>query len=168
MSVTSVPIADQHRYFEQIERLVQSHTLRRAESLCRLLRYLAEHEFSSPGIALKEYQIATEVLGRPEDFDPQADSAVRVQAGRLRLKLAEYYNHEGVNDTIIVEVPHGAYTVNFQERGAAPSPSASIPVCTPPSVDGRPDREGLPQRPARHSTIAVAVVSSLLSLALRN
>src|SRR6516225_3912124 len=98
MSVTSVQIADKPRYFEQIEKLVHSHTLRKAESLCKLLRYLAEHELSQPGTTLKEYQIATEVFGRRGDFDPQADSAVRVQAGRLRLKLLDYYNHEGRDD----------------------------------------------------------------------
>jgi len=40
--------------------------------LCKLLRYLAEHSLDHPGIALKEYQIATEVLGRPAGFDPRA------------------------------------------------------------------------------------------------
>ena len=73
MSVTPVQIADKQLYFEQIEKLVHSHTLRKAESLCKLLRYLAEHELSQPGTTLKEYQIATEVFGRPEDFDPQSD-----------------------------------------------------------------------------------------------
>ena len=81
MSVTSVQIVDRERYLSQIEKLVHSHTLRKAESLCKLLRYLAEHELSQPGTSAKEYQIATEVFGRPEDFDPQADSAVRVKPG---------------------------------------------------------------------------------------
>ena len=65
---------------------------------------------------LKEYQIATEVFGRPENFDPQADSAIRVQAGRLRLKLLDYYNHEGVSDSIVVEMPAGSYVLNFHDR----------------------------------------------------
>jgi len=107
MSVTSVQIADKERYLTQIEKLVHSHTLRKAESLCKLLRYLADHALTQPGIPLKEYQIATEVFGRSVDFDPQSDSAIRVQAGRLRLKLVDYYTHEGVHDTVIVEVPNG-------------------------------------------------------------
>jgi hypothetical protein len=82
-----------------------------------LLRYLAEHSLDHPGVALKEYQIATEVLGRPPGFDPQSDSTVRVQAGRLRVKLAEYYNHEGTNDPILVEIPKGSYVLSFQLRG---------------------------------------------------
>src|SRR5215469_13730345 len=145
MSVTPVQIVDKQRYFEQIEKLVHSHTLRKAESLCKLLRYLAEHELSQPGTTLKEYQIATEVFGRPEDFDPQADSAVRVQAGRLRLKLLDYYNHEGLNDDIIVEVPYGAYAVNFHDRevvvprpGPLPAPQREV---APPGDNGQVQRK---------------------------
>ena len=55
----------------EIDRLVNSHTLHGSESLCKLLRYLADHAIRKPGVALKEYQIATEVFGRPADFDPQ-------------------------------------------------------------------------------------------------
>lgn len=134
MSVTSVQIADKQRCLEQIEKLVHSHTLRKAESLCKLLRYLAEHELSNPGTTLKEYQIATEVFGRAEDFDPQADSAIRVQAGRLRLKLVDYYHDEGVNDPIVVEVPHGAYSLSFHEREVKPAGPILVPAPSAPEV----------------------------------
>ncbi|MGH9546587.1 MAG: hypothetical protein ACRD23_15370 [Terriglobales bacterium] len=92
-----------------------------SESLCKLLRYLAEHALDHPGSPLKEYQIATEVFGRPPDFDPQHDSTIRVQAGRLRIKLAEYYSTEGAEDSLIVEVPKGSYVVSFHHRAAGPA-----------------------------------------------
>src|SRR5215471_9069910 len=166
MSVTPVQIADKRRYFDQIEKLVHSHTLRKAESLCKLLRYLAEHELSQPGTTLKEYQIATEVFGRPQDFDPQADSAVRVQAGRLRLKLLDYYNHEGVNDDIIVEVPYGAYAVHFQERDVAvPRPGpVPVPAAQPdiaPPIDDNPAR-----RKTTPWIVALAALAALLAVAV--
>jgi hypothetical protein len=97
----------------EIDRLVNSHTLHGSESLCKLLRYLAEHAIRKPGVALKEYQIATEVFGRPTEFDPQLDSLVRVQAGRLRSKIAEYYASEGAEDPILVELPKGTYALAF-------------------------------------------------------
>ena len=87
-----------------------------SESLCKLLRYLAEHALDHPGSPLKEYQIATEVFGRSPNFDPQSDSTIRVQAGRLRLKIAEYYASEGANDPIQVEIPKGTYVVSFHRR----------------------------------------------------
>jgi hypothetical protein len=74
---------------------------------------LAKHALDHPGASLKEYQIATEVFGRQTDFDPQLDSMVRVQAGRLRTKLAEYYSNEGVDDSVWVELPKGTYVISF-------------------------------------------------------
>jgi hypothetical protein len=161
MSVTSVQIVDRERYLNQIEKVVHSHTLRKAESLCKLLRYLAEHELSQPGTSPKEYQIATEVLGRPEDFDPQADSAVRVQAGRLRLKLLDYYSHEGAADSIVVEVPNGSYALGFHEREVAGPALLPAPTDIPhPLVS-----PAIPKRP-RTWIITAAALSSALLLAV--
>jgi hypothetical protein len=117
MAVTHSFAIGREQCFQQVERLTKSHSLHSSESLCKLLRYLAEHSLDHPGVALKEYQIATEVLGRPAVFDPQSDSTVRVQAGRLRVKLAEYYAHEGADDPIVVEIPKGSYVLVFQLRG---------------------------------------------------
>ena len=87
-----------------------------SESLCKLLRYLAKHALDHPGTPIKEYQIATEVFARSDDFDPQLDSMVRVQAGRLRAKLAEYYGANGTEDGIVVELPKGTYVLAFHHR----------------------------------------------------
>jgi len=106
-------------YHVEIERLVNSHTLHGSESLCKLLRYLAEQAIKHPGVALKEYQIATEVFGRPADFDPHLDSLVRVQAGRLRTKIAEYYASEGADDPIVVDLPKGTYSLAFHPATAS-------------------------------------------------
>jgi hypothetical protein len=100
----------------EIDKLVNSHALHGSEQLCKLLRYLAKHALDHPGIPIKEYQIATEVFGRSADFDPQLDSMVRVQAGRLRVKLAEYYNSDGAEDPIVVELPRGTYVLSFHRR----------------------------------------------------
>jgi hypothetical protein len=121
MSVTRVHVSEREQYLAQIERLVRSHVLHGSESLCKLLRYLAEHALDHPGTPLKEYQIATEVFGRPANFDPQSDSTIRVQAGRLRLKIAEYYASEGAEDPIQVEVPKGTYVLSFHRREASAS-----------------------------------------------
>ena len=99
-----------------VERLVASHALHGSESLCKLLRYLAKRAQEQPGVQVKEYQIATEVFGRQADFDPQLDSFVRVQAGRLRTKLTEYYGSEGAADRLVVELPKGSYALTLHER----------------------------------------------------
>src|SRR5271168_2337128 len=100
----------------EIDRLVSGHALHGSESLCKLLRYLANHALEHPGVSLKEYQIATEVFGRQSDFDPQLDSMVRVQAGRLRTKLHEHYTSAGAADPISVELPKGTYVLTFHDH----------------------------------------------------
>src|SRR5208282_4743909 len=105
----------------EIDKLVNSQALHGSESLCKLLRYLANHALEHPGASLKEYQIATEVFGRQSDFDPQLDSMVRVQAGRLRTKLTEYYSSAGAADPLWVELPKGTYVLSFHDRPAGSS-----------------------------------------------
>jgi hypothetical protein len=109
-------MVERERNLRQIDRLVTSQTLHGSESLCKLLRYLATHAVEQPGVPVKEYQIATEVFARPADFDPQVDSTIRVQAGRLRVKLTEYYASEGTEDPIVVELPKGTYALAFHHR----------------------------------------------------
>jgi hypothetical protein len=109
-------VTERAQSLAQIEKLLNSHALHGSESLCKLLRYLANHSLDHPGTSPKEYQIATEVFARQEDFDPHVDSMVRVQAGRLRTKLAEYYASEGADDQIMVELPKGTYALTFHQR----------------------------------------------------
>ena len=116
MAVTSIRVPPKDQFLGQIDRLAGSGVLHGSESLCKLLRYLAKQAVDHPGEPVKEYQIATEVFGRPPDFDPQSDSAIRVQAGRLRAKLAEYYAAEGADDAVLVELPKGSYHLEFRNR----------------------------------------------------
>ena len=109
-------MSERDQRLAQIEKLAGSQVLHGSESLCKLLRYLAKHALDHPGVPIKEYQIATEVFGRSPDFDPQLDSMVRVQAGRLRAKLSEYYAASGAEDGIVVELPKGTYLLAFHQH----------------------------------------------------
>src|SRR5260370_5068933 len=100
-------LSEREHYLLQIENLVNSHVLHGSESLCKLLRYLAKHALDHPGTPIKEYQIATEVFGRSDDFDPQLDSMVRVQAGRLRPKIAGDLNLNRADAPIGMGIPKG-------------------------------------------------------------
>ena len=165
MALTHSYDAGREQCFQQVDKLINSHSLRGSESLCKLLRYLAERALDHPGVALKEYQIAVEVLGRSGGFDPQSDSAVRVQAGRLRVKLEDYYAHEGQDDPVVVELPKGSYALTFHAR------PPSTRFAEPPPRAGKDDRRRaippLIQHPSnRGLVIAVIVLSILLACAL--
>jgi hypothetical protein len=120
-------LSEREQCLAQIEKLAGSQVLHGSESLCKLLRYLAKHALDHPGTPIKEYQIATEVFGRSADFDPQLDSMVRVQAGRLRGKLAEYYSVNGADDAITVELPKGTYLLSFHHHAALRRPHVNPP-----------------------------------------
>ena len=163
MALTHGFEAGRQQCFQQIDTLINSHSLRGSESLCKLLRYLAETSLDHQGAAVKEYQIATEVLGRSHGFDPQNDSTVRVQAGRLRVKLEEYYAHEGADDEIVVELPRKSYALTFHVR--APTASPVNPVAAS-RLSAEAERSVGRQPSNRGWLIAVLVLSVLLGAAL--
>ncbi len=74
---------------------------------------------------IKEYLIGVEVFGRPADYDPKVDPIVRIEAGRLRKKLAEYYGGPGGNDAVIIELPKGGYVPVFGPRPRKSEPETA-------------------------------------------
>jgi len=112
----------------EVERILQSDTLRNADALRRLLAYLAEKSLSGEADHLKEYTIGVDAFGKPAGYDPRQDSIVRLQVGRLRQKLAEYYRTEGREDQVIIDLPKGRFRLQSETR-----PPSSAPV--PPPVE---------------------------------
>jgi hypothetical protein len=143
---------------DQIDRLTSSTFLHGSEAHCRLIRFLADHSLRSPSEPVKEYQIATEVLGRPAGFDPISDASARVQVARLRAKLIEYYSSVGSKDPILVEIPKGRYELSFRRRPVLPEdpPSAeTISGPTPP----------IPETPAPRHRLRIVAIAILPFLA---
>lgn len=97
----------------QLNRILDSNTFRNAQTLRQLLQFLGDRTLNGNSDCLKEYTIGLEVFSRKPDFDPKTDTIVRVQIHRLRQKLKEYYQTEGANDPIRVEIPKGHYQPVF-------------------------------------------------------
>jgi hypothetical protein len=109
----------------QIDRILRSNTFRSAEGLRKLLRFLADRLAAGDADQLKEYSVGIDGLGKRADYDPRQDSTVRIQVGRLRHKLADYYRSEGLDDPYIVEIPKGHFKLSLTPR----------PVSTPTVVE---------------------------------
>ncbi|MDO9363403.1 MAG: tetratricopeptide repeat protein [Sphingopyxis sp.] len=131
---------------EELGRLLDSPMFVRSPVLSRLLQFLVEHRLRGGRSSPKAYAIATEALGRNEDFDPAVDSYPRVMVGRLRSLLDRYYA-----DTPWVHrlrVPQGSYEVVVQYRSAPPAarsaegPQADgdVKAATTSAGSGRPPR----------------------------
>src|SRR5690349_10924072 len=83
-----------------------------------MLRYVVDKTLAGEGDQLKEYAVGVEVFERDEQYDPRVDSIVRVEAGRLRTKLDEYYNGEGASSPIRIGLPRGGYSATFAALGS--------------------------------------------------
>jgi hypothetical protein len=104
----------------QVNRISQSGVFKSSQTLRRLLEYLAAKSIEAPGEHIKEYTIGVESLERRPGFDPKGDTLVRVQIHRLREKLREYYETEGVHDPILVTIPKGCYLPAFSALRNSP------------------------------------------------
>lgn len=143
---------------ECVERILANPILHGSDSLNKLLRYLADHALSGDPEQVKEYQIAREVFGRAEDFDPRLDSIARVQASRLRAKLTEYYAGEGTQDPWHIDLPRGGYALIFKPREEPPAQAE------PPALPAVPARSYL--QPFRLAAAIAAVLSTALGVCL--
>ena len=80
-----------------------------------------EEALADRGHLLKEYPIGVEVFHRGESFDPRINAIVRLEARKLRSRLAKYYELEGTGDPICIEIPKGAYVPVFRELNGSPA-----------------------------------------------
>ncbi len=124
------PAADAVR--AQLERILVSPGFANADRLSRFLRFVVERTLDGEGDQLKEYRLGTEVFDRASDYDPRLDSIVRVEARRLRAKLAEYYEGAGRLDPIGIRVDKGSYAAAFETT--TPESTAPAAAATPTAV----------------------------------
>jgi TolB-like protein/Flp pilus assembly protein TadD len=119
-----------------LSKILASAVFSKADRISRFLRYAVEETLGGRASRIGEYSIGVEVYDRPATYDARLDSIVRVEAGRLRSKLREYYETEGKNLSIRIEFPKGGYTPVFKEVEVASSkePGVSGPNLRGPRV----------------------------------
>lgn len=104
----------------------------------KFLAHVVEQVLAGRQDLIKAYTIATSVFGRSEDFDPQIDPIVRIEAVRLRRSLERYYLLSGKNEPIKIVLPKGTYAPVFQSTdsagSAAPSHGTSVLAPHRPSI----------------------------------
>ena len=97
-----------------LDRVLHSKTFARSRSLQDFLTFIVTQSLE-PNQNLKEYRVGVDALKRGGAFDPAASSIVRVQAFRLRAKLADYYLHEGQAEDLRIDLEPGSYTPVIRE-----------------------------------------------------
>ncbi len=107
--------ADQSLCNASVRRLLESRTFARSPRLLAFLRYICERSLEGNLDELTEQQVGMQVFSRPANYNPGDDNIVRATARQLRQRLALYYQEEGKNETLRVEIPRGAYAAVFRE-----------------------------------------------------
>jgi hypothetical protein len=142
----------------QLERILDTPQFRISRRYPNLLRHVVEQVLEGRADGLKERTLGIEVFGRDPAYDTNADPVVRMTAGQVRRRLAEYYQESGREREIRIELPVGSYVPVFR-KPAAPEPQA-VPSGDPES----PPLEDLP-RPVpvkRLRSLAYPIVAVLL------
>ncbi len=148
---------------DELERVVSSGTFAAAARSRHLLRYIVER--SLEGAAPKEYEIAVDVLGRKTDYDPEINATVRVEVGRLRQRLREYYE-TAAPGTMRIEVPKGRYAAVFTQPALAPVSGAGSKPSQTGNASGasdHPSTQPAPQgRAISYSLVLCAAAAALI------
>jgi hypothetical protein len=98
----------------QLERLLASFPFRNSKRYSRFLRYVVDQTLTGNVENIKERTIGIEVFDKPADYDLSSDSTVRVAAGEIRRKIAQYYIQDGREKELRIELPTGSYIPMFR------------------------------------------------------
>jgi hypothetical protein len=128
MGMESRVPADLEAQRAELEAALRSELFMRAPTLAHLLKYLCERLFAGEARQIKEYSVGVEVFHRGASFDQDADSIVRVEANRLRKRLAAYYAGEGASHRLHITIPLGQYVPEFKSAETRPSEEAAAPA----------------------------------------
>lgn len=124
----------------ELERVLADSVFANAEKMKRFLRFVVSESLAGRGDRLNEALVGMEVYSQGEGFDPRLDSTVRVEAGRLRAKLREFYELRGDGGRFRIEIPKGSYKPTFKKLNATKASKSA---------------QTLPKKPLRTTTIAV-------------
>src|SRR5437867_3647148 len=108
----------------QLEQILRARFSKDPSALAHFC-FVVERALARRGEQLKEYVIGVEVFERDVSYNPQEQPVVRIMAGRLRSKLAEYYQGGGHSDSVLIELPRGDFAPRFAWRR---QPAATVPA----------------------------------------
>jgi hypothetical protein len=152
------PAVDTAAVRAQLERILLSAPFRNSKRYPAFLRYVVEQELSGASSELKERTIAVEVFGKDPYYDPAADPVVRISAGEVRKRLAQYYQEVADPAQLRIELPVGSYRPEF----IAPArPVASVSPIPTEQIRG----ENEPQAKTKRSLAVPSVLALCAAVA---
>lgn len=120
---------------EQLERILANPLFKHSKRYPLLLRTVVERTLQGRGGQLKERTLGVEVFGRQPDYDTNTDPVVRITAGEIRKRIAQYYHEPGHENEFRIDLPCGCYVPEFHRPPQPDLPvlpqAAPLPVAQP-------------------------------------
>jgi Flp pilus assembly protein TadD len=167
-TLTSTAISSQEVEAE-LGRILASPTFSKAARHSCFLEFVVRKTLAGSADLIKEYSIGLEVFGRrSEDYDTGLDPGVRVEAGRLRSRLANYYQTDGKLDEVRIQLPKGTYVPVFYRNGIEPplEEAAADTDSAPPVAKPRDEVTVRPARKTWRRWLAAAAVLVVAAIAV--
>lgn len=96
-----------------LDKILNSKTFSKSTTSNVLLKYLVESSLMNKN--LNATDIGMEIFGT--QYEPEkSEATVRVHMYHLRKKLNKYFDNEGSNEPVTLEIQKGQYAVNFKKR----------------------------------------------------
>jgi len=98
----------------ELSQVISSKTFTDSPRLQEFMSYVVEETLAGRAGGIKGVTIAREVFHREDADDAQTSNIVRVEAGRLRRRLEDYYSLEGTKNSLRIKIPKGGYVPSFE------------------------------------------------------
>jgi hypothetical protein len=123
---------EQNAIHAQLERIVAHPLFKNSKRYPTMLRYVVERAIDGQTDHLKERTLGVAVFGRDPAYDTNLDPVVRVTAGEIRKRIAQYYHEPGHEAEIRIDFPPGSYLPEFHApQGVAVTAPAPAPAAVP-------------------------------------
>jgi hypothetical protein len=149
--------AERNLVLKELESMLASYHFQSSKRYPTFLRYIVDATLNGHSGDLKERTLGVEVFGRDPDYDTSADPVVRLSAGEVRKRIAQYYHETDSSSPVQIELPLGSYVPEFLLRGPETTEVRPASVIEQIPSTGR-------QAPAGQHRLVIGILSAMALL----
>jgi hypothetical protein len=150
---------------KELDAIVSSHHFRGSKRYPAMLKYVVTAAIDGRASDLKERTLGVEVFGRDPDYDTNADPVVRISAGEVRKRIAQFYHENGHGAKLEIELPVGSYAPEFLLREPEVHQAQTRPDQTRPNIDKPLSADTQNHKSSRRYLIAALAAIAVLAVA---
>jgi hypothetical protein len=150
---------------KELAAIVSSHHFRGSKRYPAMLRYVVSAAIDGRASDLKERTLGVEVFGRDPDYDTNADPVVRISAGEVRKRIAQFYHENGHGAKLEIELPLGSYAPEFLLREPEVHEAQTGHDQTGHNIEKPVSTEDQPHKSSRRYLIAALAAIAVLAVA---